>query len=453
MKKEDTVERMTREPVGRLILRNAVPTIISMMVTAIYSMADTFYVSKLGTSASGAVGIIFSLMAMMQALGFTVGMGSGSLTSRLLGAGNDERASTVCSSAILLAFSAGTVFAVVANILNEQIVSGLGATETILPYAMSYGRYILFGAPFIITSFTMNNLLRFQGKANLAMVGLTAGGIMNIALDPLFIFVLDLGISGAAIATLVSQVISFSILLSMFIRKKTTTVLSPALASRKIGTYIDIVTTGLPSLFRQGMSVIAAIMLNVAAGKFGDAAVAGMSITTRVFVFILAGAIGLGQGFQPVCGINFGARKFGRVRSAFSFYVRTTTIAMAAAAFVVFAFAPEITRSFRDDDAVVAVGAVAMRFQACALPFHSLILGANMTFQTTGKKKAGIFLSSMRQGLLFIPSILILSAALGLRGVQAAQAVSDILSAAAAVPFIIAFFSRLGTEEKTNPQF
>ena len=447
MRVGSTVEEITTAPVGRLIVRNAVPTVISMMVTAIYNMADTYFVSTLGTSASGAVGIIFSLMAIMQAVGFTIGQGGGSITSRLLGSGDTARAGVYCSTAVFTAFFLGILISVFGNIFNQPLISHLGATETILPYATDYGKYILFGAPFIVTSFVMNNLLRFQGKAAFAMVGLTAGGILNILLDPLLISGLGLGISGAAIATLISQVVSFSILLSMFIRKKSTAALSVRSISTKFRTYYDIFTTGFPSLMRQGMAAVSAIFLNQQAGVFGDAAVAGMSITTRVFMFLMSVGLGLGQGFQPVCGMNYGAGLYGRVRESFFFLVRTTTITLSLAGLAVFVFAPEIVRAFRDDDLVVQAGTLAMRLQCAALPLHSLIFGANMTLQTTGQKKSAAFLSSLRQGLCFIPLILILPRFFGLAGVQAAQSASDLLTALASVPFTVIFFRKMGRKE------
>lgn len=447
MKNQDTIEKMTTEPVGSLILKNAVPTIISMTVTALYNMADTYFVSQLGTSASGAVGIIFSLMAIIQACGFTIGMGSGSITSRFLGAGKKESANSVCSTAVILAFTIGTVLAITGNVFNRWIVSHLGATETILPYAMDYGKYILFGAPFIVTSFVMNNLLRFQGKAALSMIGLTTGGILNIILDPIFISVFNLGISGAAIATLISQAVSFSILLSMFIRKKSTAELSVKFVSKKIRTYYEIITTGLPSLFRQGMGAISAVLLNIAAGTYGDAAVAGMSITTRVFMFLMSIAIGLGQGFQPVCGMNYGAKQYDRVKAAYFFLIKVTTIIMTAAGIFVFIFAPEIVRGIRNDEAVIAVGTVAMRFQCLCIPLHSLIFGANMMLQTTGQKKSATFLSSLRQGLYFIPLILILPNFMGIFGVQISQAASDFLTALTSIPFTIIFFRKMEAQK------
>ena len=466
MQNQTSLQKMLTQPVGSLIIKNAIPTVITMMITAIYNTADTFFVSKLGTSASGAVGVTFTLMFLMQALAFTIGMGSGSITSRALGAEDFQKANTTCTTAIVTAFGVGILFTIFGNIFRESLVRHLGSTPTILPYAIDYARYILFGAPFIITSFAMNNLLRFQGRASVAMIGMISGGILNMILDPLFIFVFKLGISGAAIATLISQIVSFSILLSMFIRKKSLAELSPRHISRSGRTYYEIITTGLPSFFRQGMGALSGIFMNRQAAFYGaitlsiaatsalaaDASVAGMAICNRVDKLLLAIAIGLGQGFQPVCGINYGAKNFDRVRSSYSFLVKVSASVMTISAILVFIFAPQIVRFFRDDDAVVAVGALALRAQSLVLPFHSLIFGTNMLLQVAGEKKSASFLSSMRQGLFFIPCIFLLPHAVKLfgaepiLGVQLTQALCDALAAICAVPFSVRFFRKLKTE-------
>lgn len=464
-KKTDTISDMTTAPVGPLIIKNAIPTIITMMVTAIYNTADTFFVSKLGTSASGAVGIIFSLMALIQACGFTIGMGSGSITSRALGAKDMKMASKYCTTAICLAFTAGLVFAFLGNIFITPIVESLGATPTILPYALDYARYIIFACPFMITSFVMNNQLRFQGKAFFSMMGMAFGGILNMFLDPLFIFVFDMGISGAAVATLISQAASFFILLASFLTKKSTAEFNPKNIARDLKSYANIITTGLPSLFRQGTSSVASIFLNTQAAKYGalmtgftaltsaqtaDAAVAGMAITTRIFQLLMSVAIGMGQGFQPVCGMNLGAKKYGRVRSSYSFLVKVTTIIMAVLGVAVFIFSPEISRVFRDDEAVISIASLAMKCQAVVLPFHSIIFGTNMLLQVAGVKKSAVFLSMLRQGIVFIPLVFILPhvvsffGAQPIFGIQMTQAASDLISALVAVPFAISFFKKLG---------
>ena len=446
---DQTYTRMTTAPVGRLIIRLAIPTIISMMVTSLYNMADTFFVSQLGTSASGAVGIIFSIMAIIQAVGFTIGMGSGSLLSRCLGAQDKAHADEYSSTAFFTALVLGTLLGAAGLLFQDEIIVHLGATPTILPYARDYARYILIGTPFMCTSFVMNNQLRFQGKAAMSMIGLTTGGILNLVLDPLFIFGFGWGISGAAIATLVSQCVSFSILLSFFLRRKSTTELSIKHVAKQLSVYAEIIKNGLPSLCRQGMAAIATVMLNRAAGTYGDAAVAGMSITNRVFMFLMSIAIGIGQGFQPVCGMNYGAKLYGRVKSAFHFMVRLCAVLMSFFAVVCFIFAPMIVRSFRNDAEVIAVGMIAMRFQCCALPCHSLIFGTNMMLQTTGQSKSATFLSCLRQGIFFLPLIAILPRTIGLAGIQCTQMISDMLTFIVTIPFAISFFKKLNAQEKS----
>ncbi len=440
---KNIVEKMTSEPVSRLIVTLAIPTILSMMVTAIYSMADTFFVSKLGTSASGAVGVIFSLQAIVQAVGFTIGMGSGAIVSRALGAKNQEKADRYCSSAFFFILSAGILLALFGFFFKDWIIVRLGATPTILPFARSYMSWILLGIPFMASTFTLNNQLRFQGRANLAVVGLATGGILNIFLDPLFIFVFNFGISGAAIATSLSQLTSFSILLSMFLRKKTAARISPACISKSPRTYAAILKNGFPSFCRQGLASLSTIMLNVAAGAYGDAAVAGMSITGRAFHFLMAISIGIGQGFQPVCAMNYGARLGKRVKEAFFFMIKFSAAVMMTLGVFVFIFAPEIIRLFRDDDMVVLVGAAAMRFQCLTLPFHSIMHGVNMTLQSSGQAKSATFLSSLRQGIYFIPMILIFPHFWGLPGVEVTQTAADILTSLTSIPFAVAFFKKL----------
>ena len=397
--------KMTETPIPNLVSRLAVPTIISMLVSSIYNMADTFFVAKLGTSAAGAVGIVFSLMAVIQAIGFGLGMGSGSNISRLLGQQKNKEADIIASTGFFSAITFGLILTFFGTIFIDFLMKNLGATETILPYAKDYAKYILFGAPVMCASFVMNNILRSEGKAALSMVGITFGGILNIILDPVFIFVFKLGISGAAIATLLSQCISFSLLLSCFIRKKSTTKLHIKNVSKKIGTYLLIIKTGLPSLCRQALASTATIFLNVSASFYGDSAVAAMSIVGRIFMFTMSAMIGLGQGFQPVLGYNYGAKKYDRVREAIFFTGKAGTIVMTSFAVIGFIFAEDIMKVFRKEDLeVIVIGAFAIKMQCLALPTHPMIVVSNMTLQIVGKSWQGTFLSAARQGIFFSPS-------------------------------------------------
>lgn len=436
--------KMTETPIPNLVSRLAVPTIISMLVSSIYNMADTFFVAKLGTSAAGAVGIVFSLMAVIQAIGFGLGMGSGSNISRLLGQQKNKEADIIASTGFFSAITFGLILTFFGTIFIDFLMKNLGATETILPYAKDYAKYILFGAPVMCASFVMNNILRSEGKAALSMVGITFGGILNIILDPVFIFVFKLGISGAAIATLLSQCISFSLLLSCFIRKKSTTKLHIKNVSKKIGTYFLIIKTGLPSLCRQALASTATIFLNVSASFYGDSAVAAMSIVGRIFMFTMSAMIGLGQGFQPVLGYNYGAKKYDRVREAIFFTGKVGTVVMTSFAVIGFIFAEDIMKVFRKEDLeVIVIGAFAIKMQCLALPTHPMIVVSNMTLQIVGKLWQGTFLSAARQGIFFLPLIIIFSQAMGLTGIQITQPVADVLTAICTVPFMILFFKEI----------
>lgn len=436
--------KMTETPIPNLVSKLAVPTVISMLVSSIYNMADTFFVAKLGTSVAGAVGIVFSLMAVIQAIGFGLGMGSGSNISRLLGQQKNKEADMIASTGFFSAITFGLILTFFGTIFIDYLMKNLGATETILPYAKDYAKYILFGAPVMCASFVMNNILRSEGKAALSMVGITFGGILNIILDPVFIFVFKLGISGAAIATLLSQCISFSLLLSCFIRKKSTTKLHIKNVSKKIGTYLLIIKTGLPSLCRQALASTATIFLNVSASFYGDSAVAAMSIVGRIFMFTMSAMIGLGQGFQPVLGYNYGAKKYDRVREAIFFTGKVGTVVMTSFAVIGFIFAENIMKVFRKEDLeVIVIGAFAIKMQCLALPTHPMIVVSNMTLQIVGKSWQGTFLSAARQGIFFLPLIIIFSQAMGLTGIQITQPVADILTALCSVPFMTAFFKEI----------
>lgn len=429
MSHEEKYKMMTQTPVNKLIPRLAVPTIISMLITSIYNMADTFFVSQLSTSASGAVGVNFSLMAMIQAIGFTLGMGSGNYMSRMLGAKEQDRAQKACSTAVYTAFAFGLILAVLGIANIDKMVRVLGATETIAPYAKDYGRYILIAAPYMTVSFVFNNHLRSQGNAALSMIGITTGGILNVILDPVLIFGFDLGISGAAIATIFSQFVSFVILLTLVVRSQN--VLKPLLKYFTLQgwVYKEILSAGMPTLGRQGLASVASVLLNVAASAFGDAAVAAMSIVTRIMMFINSALIGFGQGFQPVCGFNFGAGRYDRVLNAYFFCRRVALVFLLTMGIIMFAVSTPIMHLFRKDDAeVIRIGALALKMQCCLLPFQSYVIMGNMLAQSIGYSFRATITAISKQGLFFVPAILILPKLFGVTGLQLAQPVADALT-------------------------
>lgn len=442
---------MTETPIPRLVISLAIPTIFSMLISAVYNMADTFFVAKLGTSAAGAVGIVFAIMAIIQSIGFTLGMGSGSLVSRALGRQDKPAADAFASTAFFMAAAAGILLAVSGLVFNAPLMRLLGATPTILPFASAYARYIFFGAATMCCSFVMNNILRAEGKAVLSMVGLGLGGLLNIALDPIFIFVLRWGISGAAIATLLSQCVSFGILLFCFLSGRSITRLSFRHISWHWTTQLDIIKTGLPSFCRQSLASVATVALNVNAAVYGDAAVAAMSIVGRIFFLLLSVLLGFGQGFQPVVGYNYGAKRYERVKEAYFFCLKTGTVGLLLGGSVAFLFAPEIIAFFRNDEAVVAIGAFAFRAQCLVLPLQPLVVITNMLFQSLGKSASATFLSLCRQGIFFLPLIVILPHFFQLTGVQITQTCADILSAGCCLPFVFLFFRELKARCGGNP--
>ena len=436
-------DKMTKTPIPRLVMGLAVPTILSMLITSIYNLADTFFVGQMSTSASGAVGVVSSLMAVIQAIGFMLGHGAGSIISRKLGSGDAPAASRFASTSFFTAVGAGAALGVFGIAGLTPLMRLLGSTETILPHARDYAFYILLAAPFMMSSLVMNNILRYEGKASFAMIGLVTGGVLNMVLDPVFIFGFGMGTGGAGLATGLSQIVSFLILLSMYLRGKTVSKLALRHYTRSGREIAAILTTGLPSFGRQGLASFASMMLNVAARPYGDAAVAAMSIVSRIFQFLMSVALGVGQGFQPVASYNYGAQKFHRVRAACLFTIGASFVLMTALAAVCYGNGDALVRLFRDDDAVTAIALPAFRWQCIATLLQPVLVCGNMLFQSVGKAGRATFLSCCRQGIFFIPLIAVLPNVWGLAGVQYSQPIADALSFVVAVPFMAQFLAEL----------
>ena len=436
-------KEMTETSVEKLILRLSVPTIISMLVTNIYNMADTFFVGKLGTSASAAIGIVFSLMTINQALGFMCGHGCGSNISRKLGNKQGDAAIKFASTGFFMSLFLGVLIMIIGIIFMEPLLRIMGSTDTIMPYAKSYGICILLSAPFMTGSCVLNNVLRYEGKAALAMVGLTLGGVLNIIGDPIFIFVLNMGTLGAGISTAVSQVISFFILLSMFGGDRTVSRLRFSAISWDIKDILNILYTGLPSLIRQGMMSVSTMVLNYMSMPYGDAAIAAMSIVSRVCNFIFAIALGISQGFQPVSAFNFGAKKFKRVKRAFIFCCGLSMIILGILSVLSLIFSGHIIGLFRDDADVIGVGTFALRAQCIVLFVSPIILAASMMFQGAGENLASSIASFLRSGITFIPMVAILPRFFGIYGIQLAQPVADVISFVVVMPLIVRFFKKI----------
>ena len=447
MNHKDNYTFLTHAPVHKVILSMAVPTIISMLVTSIYGMVDTYYVGKINTQSTAAVGISFSIMAIIQAIGFFFGHGSGNYISQCLGSKETEKASCMAATGLIYSFSFGLLVAIIGLIFLPELCIFLGSTETILPYTERYLGIILCGAPFMTSSFTLNNQMRFQGNARYAMYGILSGVLLNVVLAPILIFYFCLGITGAAVATLVSQTTSFFILFNMTHHQGNIAI--------RFGNYRcswilikEIIAGGTPSLSRQGLASIATIMLNISAGAYGDAAIAGMSIVNRISNFVYAGIVGLGQGFQPLCGFCYGAKLYDRIHEGYMYCVKIGTVFFISLTIIGFLFTAPIISEFRDDPHVIAVGCTAFRWQLATYPLIAVIILTNMLSQTARKPIRANIVAAARSGLFFIPAVILLPKILGLTGVEMSQAVSDLCSFLLSVPVAWSVFRDLKKELK-----
>ncbi|MBE5961903.1 MAG: MATE family efflux transporter [Lachnospiraceae bacterium] len=440
---EEQYRRMVETPVQKAVISLAIPTTISQLVTVIYNTADTYFVAQIGTSAAAAVGVVFSLMSLIQAAGFGLGMGASSLISRQLGAKQTEEANKIGSSAFFAAVICGTLLMAGGLLSLNHLMRLLGATRTVLPYACSYGFIILLGAPFMCSAFVLNNILRAEGQASLAMWGLCTGGILNMILDPILIWGFKMGISGAALATVLSQLVSFSILLSFFVRKKTIVQLDMRYISRRKHTYMTIIRSGVPTICRQGLGSVASAALNMQASVFGDAALAAMTIANKIYMLVRNLVIGIGQGLQPVAGYNYGAGRKKRVRGAFWFASLLGTAICVAAAGLLFIAAPDVLAWFRHDDSeVIRLGAKALRISCIVMPFLAYSTYVNQIYQCLGFSRPATFLASCRQGIFFIPLVIVLPLFSGFLGVQLSQPAADFCTFLISVPFQIRFFRK-----------
>ncbi len=445
--------RMTTGSVRRLVIRLAVPTVISMLVTALYNIADTFFVGRIGTEATAGVGLVFPIMTIMQAFGFFFGQGSGNFISRKLGSRQLDEAETMAATGNLCALLFGACFAVAGILLRPVLLpllagSGNALSPDTLAYAGDYMTVILIGAPFLCMSCVLNNQLRFQGNAFFSMIGLVSGALINCALDPLLILVLDLKVTGAALATILSQFISCGLLLIGTFRSDS---LKIRLRRFRPNLYYlkNITVGGLPSLSRQGLASIAALCLNAAAGSSyaanPDAAIAAFSVVGKIMMFGFSALLGFGQGFQPVCGFNYGARKFSRVREAYLFVLKTGFVFLLAVSAAGFLLSDRLIALFRNDPDVIAVGRVAMRLQCVTFPLMAVVTMTNMLYQNIGRVVGATLLAVARQGLMFIPVVLILPRlfAQPITGVYLAQPMADFFAFCLAVPLALRMLREL----------
>lgn len=448
---EAQYRRMMETPIPRLVTSLAIPTVIGMLITVVYNTADTYFVSQINKSASAAVGAVYAVMAIIQAIGYGLGVGAGSLISRKLGERDNEAASRYASSAFFAAVLAGGVISLLGLAVLEPFLRLLGCTNTMMPYAIPYARFILIGAPVSCATFVLSNALRSEGYSILAMVGVSAGGILNVILDPILIFGLGMETGGAALATVLSQVVSFLILLMIFLSGKSIVRIGFRHISRRFADYRLIVTTGLPTICRQGLGSVAAAVLNIQAIAYGgDAAGAAITIAGKVYILVRNVVIGFGQGFQPVAGYNYGAGNSRRAWQAFAFAARVGSMICVTFAIVTVLFAEPIMWWFCDDAEVARIGVRYIWFSGAVMPFMAFSTAVNQLYQCLGFKAQATLLASCRQGVFFLPAVLLLPLWAGTLGVVAAQPLADLCTFIVSVPFAVAFYRRYVREQRPD---
>lgn len=435
---------MTKMPVEKLILILGLPSTVSVMITHIYNLVDTYFVGKIGTSASGAIGIIFGLMAVIQAFGFMFGQGSGNIISRMLGAKQDNEANIVASTAIISSFSVGLIITILGISNINPLLFLLGSTDTIYPYAEKYAFWILIASPFTMCSLAINNLFRYQGKAYLGMIAMCSGAFLNMILDPILIFSFDMGITGAGLSTAISQIISFSIIFTLFSSRYCQLSFSFPGIKRIIQLNGDICITGLPAMFRQGLGSISTMLLNRGARMFGDAAVASMSIVGRVTFLAFATGLGIAQGYQPVAGYNYGSGNYKRVMKGFLFTIIMSEIILVMFACIALTYTSEIISIFRDDENVIEIGEIALKYASVGVVFLPVTVCTNIVYQSIGENRIASILAIMRSGAFFIPYILVLPKVFGMFGVMISQPCADITAALTTIPFAVIIYRKLG---------
>ena len=430
--------KMTQTPVAKLILKLGIPTTISMLITNIYNMADTYFVGTLGESAQAATGVLFTVQAIMQGIAFMLGHGGGTFIARHLADKNTKEASKYISTSFFTGGICGLIIMVFGLLFLEPLVLFLGSTRTILPHAIDYGRWILLAAPFIICSLILNNGLRYEGKAFYAMFGLTTGGILNIIGDYLLVMKLGMGVYGAGLATAVSQMVSFTILFVMYAKMAQSSI-SPKAVSKNLREYLSIFRVGLPSLIRQGLTSVTVGVLNNVTKPFGDAAIAAMNVVNRYSNFLMCVGLGMGQGFQPVASFNYQAKKHDRVKRGLLFTTAFGLVFIGTMSLISISFAENIIAIFQKNREVIRIGATALRFTAFGMMFMPFSVPVNMLYQSIQQPTISSVLSLIRSGAVTIPILLIGVPLLGLTGIQIAQPTADILAGLLSIPFIIRF--------------
>jgi len=429
---------MLNQPLHKVIPKMAVPTIIAFLINSIYSLADTYFVSSLGTNATAAVSVNASLDQLIMMCGSMLAVGANSYIARLMGEGKDKKASQVLSTCFFVAFGIGAALMIFGSIFMTPMVRLLGATPTCEAYSIEYATYVLMAAPFMAANFVLNQCLRSEGSATLSMVGMGLGGIINCVLDPIFIFELNMGVAGASLATAISKLISFAILIFPYITRRSMLRLSVRNIHFSKDIIKEVVSVGSSSLFRNALAVVAAILLNDIAGDISDSALAGIGVCTKIMMFPFGIVLGFGNGFQPVAGFNWGAKRYDRVAESYRFSAWTAVIGSTILAAVLVLLAKPMIVAFAGEDPdMLRIGRLCLILQAVTLPIHAWVAVVNMLCNALGNAVGAFILATARQGSCFIPIVHLMAWVLGETGVASVQAAADVLSLVFAIPIAI----------------
>ena len=435
---EQRAQMMLHQPIPKVVIKMAIPTIVAFLITSIYSLADTYFVSSLGTNATAAVNVNSSLDQLIMMCGSMLAVGANSYIARLLGQGNQKKASQVLSTAFFIAMGLGLLLTIFGSVFMRPMVRLLGATPTCEQYSVDYATYVLLAAPFMASNFVMNQCLRSEGSATLSMIGMGIGGVLNIILDPIFIFTMDMGVAGASLATAISKWISFGILIFPYLTRRSLLHLSVKNFHFNKDIIGNIVAVGSSSMFRSGLAVLAGILLNNMAGDISDAVLAGIGVCTKVMMFPFSIILGFGSGFQPVAGFNWGAKRYDRVMGCYKFATWVAIIGAAVMAGILVVFADPIIVLFAGaDEEMRKIGALAIITQSIALPVHAWVAMVNMLCAGLGNARGAFLLATSRQGTCMLPVLYPLAYFFAEFGLATVQAVADVLSLVLAIPIAI----------------
>ena len=428
--RNNKMELLGNAPIPKALMALGVPIMIGMLINALYNLVDAYFVGGLGESPMGAISIVFPLGQVVVGLGLMFGNGAASYLSRLLGRGDRDTANKVASTALYSSVIIGAVIIIFAAIFLKPILFLLGATDTIMPYAVVYARIYVISCIFNVFNVTMNNIVSSEGAAKTTMCALLLGAVLNIGLDPVFIYVLDMGVVGAAIATAISQLVSTLVYVAYVFRKKSAFSFSIRNFNPSKQILIEILKIGVPTLTFQLLTSLSIALINRAANGYGDAVIAGMGAVTRITSMGTLVVFGFLKGFQPIAGFSYGAKNFARLREAIKTSILWSTCFCVVVGLLMIIFPEQIISQFANGNAkMLSAGQKSLMANGLSFFLFGFYTVYSSLFLALGKGTAGFVLGACRQGICFVPVILFLPIVWGMNGILYAQPIADVLSA------------------------